>query len=191
MWLGAFVGVLFLFGIWQSRNRENDAATETTSTQVPAPAQQTAKPPITNPSLSATELQQLTAQRQHALDMIAAINGILEASSFVKQAEVYCRFYVDQAPSIPLPGISSEKQAEERYGELMNTEPPTREEELTRQYQLRALRDRIAAFDQSVSECQGMVTAGVQRIPGPDELRKDLANIQQAVADIDQKISGP
>jgi hypothetical protein len=147
-------------------------------------AQQAPKSASPQLTLSAEERQQLIDIRQHALDTIEAFSGILNASSFATRAELYCSFYVDQSPSM-VPGIRSEKQAEKRYAELMRSEPPTREEELKRQYQLRAIRERIAAFAQNVSMCRGMVTAGTQTIPGPDELRKQLAEERLAVSRVD------
>jgi hypothetical protein len=138
--------------------------------------------------LSAEQRQQVTDIRQHALDTIEAINGILNASSFASRADLYCRYYVDQSPSM-VPGISSEKQAEKRYAELMRSEPPTREEELKRQYQLRAIRDRMAAFNQEVSICRGMVTAGAQEIPGADALRKYLTDERLAVSKADSLLA--
>ena len=139
-------------------------------------------------SLSAEQRQQVTDIRQHALDTIEAFNGILNASSSASRAELYCRFYVDQSPSM-VPGIRSEKQAEQRYAELMRSEPTTREWELNRQYQLRAIRDRMEAFAQNVSMCRGVVTAGAQTIPGPDELRKQLAAERLAVSKADELLA--
>jgi hypothetical protein len=88
-----------------------------------------------------------------------------------------------------VPGVRSEKQAEKRYAELMRSEPPTREGELNRQYQLRAIRDRMEAFAQNVSMCRGVVTAGAQTIPGPDELRKQLAAERLAVSKADELLA--
>ena len=139
-------------------------------------------------SLSAEQRQQVTDIRQHALDTIEAFSGILNASSFAARAELYCRFYVDQSPSM-VPGIRSEKQAEQRYAELMRSEPTTREWELNRQYQLREIRDRMAAFNQEVSTCRGLVTAGAQTILGPDELRKQLADERLAVSKADDLLA--
>ena len=192
--LGLFIVGLFFFGIWNSRNQVNKYSHPVAAPEIAPPAQpkveerkSVTQPP--RPKLSTKQIKQLTALRPYEVDKIAAINGILDATSFAARAEVYCRYYVDQSPSVPLPGIRSEKQAEERYAELMNAEPPTREEELRRQYQLRALGDRIAAFAQNVSMCQGMVTSGAQTIPGPDELRKHLIDAQQALAEIDRNIA--
>lgn len=154
----------------------------------PAIAQQTSRPDVPRKTLSPELRQQATAIRQHALDTIEAINGILNASSFASRADLYCRYYVDQSPSM-VPGISSEKQAEKRYAELMRSEPPTREEELKRQYQLRAIRDRMAAFNQEVSICRGMVTAGAQEIPGADALRKYLTDERLAVSKADSLLA--
>jgi hypothetical protein len=137
---------------------------------------------------SAEQREQVTDIRQHALDTIEAFNGILNASSFASRAELYCRFYVDQSPSM-VPGVRSEKQAEKRYAELMRSEPPTREGELNRQYQLRAIRDRMEAFAQNVNMCRGVVTAGAQTIPGPDELRKQLAAERLAVSKADELLA--
>ena len=88
-----------------------------------------------------------------------------------------------------VPGIRSEKQAEKRYAELVRSEPATREEELKRQYQLRAIRDRIAAFNQEVSTCRGMVTAGALEIPAADALRKYLADERLAVSKADNLLA--
>ncbi len=134
--------------------------------------------------LSAEKRQQVIEIRQHALDTIEDLTGVLRASSFGSRADLYCRFYVDQSPSM-VPGISSEKQAEKRYAELMRYEPATREEELKRQSQLGAIRDRMAAFNQEVSTCHGLVTAGAQAIPGADALRKYLADERLAVSKAD------
>jgi hypothetical protein len=147
-----------------------------------------AQSPPTPIHLSAEQRRQVSDVRQHALDTIEAINRILTARSFAARTEVYCRFYVDQSPST-VPGIRTEKQAEKRYAELMRYEPPTREEELKRQYQLRAIRDRMAAFARNVSMCRGMVTAGAQTIPRPDELRKQLADERLAVSKADSVLA--
>ena len=144
---------------------------------------------VVRDELSAEQRQQLIDIRQHALDTIEAFSGILNASSFAARAELYCRFYVDQSPSM-VPGIRSEKQAEKRYAELMRSEPTTREWELNRQYQLRAIRDRMAAFNQEVSTCRGMVIAGAQTIPGTDALRKYLADERLAVSKADSLLAG-
>lgn len=154
-------------------------------TGAPAPqiAQQAPKP------LSAEQRRQLGDVRQHALETIEAINSILKASSFASRAELYCRFYVDQSPSFTILGVHSEKEAEGLYAKLMRTEPPTREEELRRQYQLRALRDRMAAFAENVSVCRGMVTAGTQTIPEPNQLREKLADTRKQLVEIDRDIA--
>jgi len=142
-----------------------------------------------HPKLSATELQQLTAQRQHDLDIIAFTTDLLNTSSFGKRTEIYCRLYVDQAPSFQILGVHSEKDVEQLYAKLMRSEPPTREQEVRRQYQLKALLDRIEAFNENVSTCRGMVRAGAQRIPAPDELREKLADARKHLAGIDRDIA--
>jgi hypothetical protein len=151
-------------------------------------AQQTPNPVLPKP-LSPETRQLVIDTRQRALNEIEAISSILNAASFASKADAYCRFYVDQSPSM-VPGITSEKQAEKRYAELMKYEPPTREEELRRQYQLRAIRDRMTAFNQEVSTCRGMVAAGAQAIPDPEALRKLLADDRLAVSKADILLSG-
>lgn len=138
--------------------------------------------------LSAQKRQLVIDLRQHVLEKIEAIERILSASSFAARTEAYCRFYVDQSPSM-VPGISSEKQAEERYAELLRYEPPTREEELRRQYQMRAIHDRMAAFAQEVSTCRGLITTGAQTIPGEDALRKYLADERLAISKADSLLA--
>jgi hypothetical protein len=154
----------------------------------PAIAQQTPNPVLPKP-LSPETRQLVIETRQRALNEIEAISSILNAASFASKADAYCRFYVDQSPSM-VPGITSEKQAEKRYAELMKYEPPTREEELRRQYQLRAIRERMTAFNQEVGTCRGMVTAGAQAIPDPEALRKLLADDRLAVSKADILLSG-
>jgi hypothetical protein len=151
-------------------------------------AQREPKSASPHPSLSAEQRQQLIDIRQHAVDTIEDLTAVLKASSFASRADLYRRFFVDQSPST-VPGISSEKQAEKRYAQLLRYEPATREEELKRQYQLRAIRDRIAAFNQEVDTCRGMVTAGAKEIPGADALRKYLADERLAVSKADSLLT--
>lgn len=143
----------------------------------------------TKPHLSASDLKQLTEQRQHDLDIIAVINSIFNAHSFSARAEAYCYFEVDQRPSFPLFGVTSEKHIEKIYAELLHTEPPTREEELRRQHQLHVLSERISAFRHEVNVCRDIVTTGAQRIPEASALREELVSARKNLAETDRAIA--
>jgi hypothetical protein len=51
-------------------------------------------------TLNADEIQRLTKQRQYDSELIAAVNGILNATSASERTETYCRFTVDQTESL-------------------------------------------------------------------------------------------
>jgi len=59
-----------------------------------------AEPPPETHSLSADEIQRLTKQRQYDSDLIAAVDGILNAASAPERVEIYCRFTVDQMEAL-------------------------------------------------------------------------------------------
>jgi hypothetical protein len=164
---------------------------EKQSEVTPATPVQPAPSPHTDPSLSAEDLQKLTAQRQYDMALIEAVDSIANASSFAKRAEAYCHFYVEQTFSLISPGLISEQETEKRYAELLRNEPQTQEEEAKRQTVLRMLSERIAGFAQAREECQDMVTAGAQRIPDIAVLQAKADDARRDLSEINQKISGP
>jgi len=177
-----------VIGLLDRSPKKSDKETIPTPAIQPSQPAQPVSPTIPRRVLTPSEV----AQRQRGLDIIENITDLLNASSFAKRAEIYCRFYVDQAPSLPILGVHSEKDVEQVYAELKQSEPATREGELRRQYQLRALEERMAAFEQNVDVCEGMVTNGALTIPEPDELRQKLAETQEHMAEFDRDItSGP
>lgn len=79
-------------------NEEQQATQPHGSTVEPSPE---TNPEATSPgTLSADEIQRLTKQRQYDSDLIAAVDGILNAASVSGRVEIYCRFTVDQMEAL-------------------------------------------------------------------------------------------
>lgn len=79
-------------------NEEQQSTQPQGSTVEPSPETHTE---VTAPrTLSADEIQRLTKQRQYDSDLIAAVDGILNAASASERVETYCRFTVDQTEAL-------------------------------------------------------------------------------------------
>ncbi len=79
-------------------NEEQQSSQPQGSTAEPSPETHTE---VTAPTtLSADEIQRLTKQRQYDSDLIAAVDGILNAASASERVEIYCRFSVDQMEAL-------------------------------------------------------------------------------------------
>jgi len=77
---------------------EQQSAHEEASTAEPSQETHTE---VTAPrTLSADEIHRLTKQRQYDSDLIAAVDGILNATAASERVEIYCRFTVDQMESL-------------------------------------------------------------------------------------------
>jgi biotin carboxyl carrier protein len=147
------------------------------------------KPKLSTRPLTGSERERLIAVRKHNVQNMLAIDAMLNAGSFAARVRAYCHFYIERSAALTLPGISSEREVEERYAQLIGAEPPTREAEIKRQYQLQALRERISGFEQNMSACQGSVTMGAQKLPDTEELHHRATETQQEIAEIDRIIA--
>jgi lipase chaperone LimK len=67
---------------------------------------------------------------------------------------------MEQAESLMMPGKMSGEQIEDRYQELLRSQPTTQEDELKRQQQLSILQEFMAAHRRNLSQCQGMMVVG-------------------------------
>lgn len=79
------------------------ASSEERSREGQQPAREqatTAEPAAETHSLTAGEIQRLTKQRQYDSDLIAAVDGILNAASVSGRVEIYCRFTVEQMEAL-------------------------------------------------------------------------------------------
>jgi hypothetical protein len=133
---------------------------EATAAPTPTPEPDKAHAVPGQPSLSADELQRLNQERQYALKIAATAEDILNTPSFAARAEKYCRFTMEQAESLMMPGKMSGEQIEDRYQELLRSQPTTQEDELKRQQQLSILQEFMAAHRRNLSQCQGMMVVG-------------------------------
>ncbi len=141
------------------------------------------------PALSADEFRELNQQRRYAADLLSTIEGILNTSSFAARAEIYCRFTVEQAEMLTTPGNISGKQMEERYRELLRSQPTTQKAELQREQQLSAVQEFVGIHRRNLEQCQSLVVNGMQRMPSDQELHNRAIQAQQQLAEIDQKLA--
>ena len=87
MCLALFIVGLFFFGVWNSRNQVKEHSHPVAASEIAPPSQPKVeeRKNVTQsprPKLSTEQIQQLTALRPYEVDKIAAINGILDATSF-------------------------------------------------------------------------------------------------------------
>jgi len=115
-------------------------------------------PKETHQALSPEEVQRLAKQRQYDFDLIAAVEGMLNASSVQERVELYCRFTIAQVQALLAPNGSGDKQLQ-GYTRKAN-----------------------------VNQCKAMVLTGYEGMPGPDELRDKAAKAGRDIAEIDLKI---
>jgi hypothetical protein len=156
-------------------------------TSTPQPAELHTIP--SKPELSATELQHLNEQRQYTTEMLASINGILNASSFVARAEIYCRFTMEQTEKLTSFGGLSGEQIEARYRELLRSQPATQQGEFQRQQQLTGLQQFVIAHRENLSNCQAALVNGFQRMPSDEEFRQIAIRAREGIAEIDHEIA--
>jgi len=174
---------------WESYKRTGNAA-RTASTAVDA--EQPKSNQATGPALTTDEIQRLTEDRRRAVDMLAAFENMLNTPSFAARAEIYCRFTMERMLPLAAPGVEppSWRHLEDRYQELLRSEPTTLEGERQRQRQLSALRYfAIDPYRKNLSACQNMVTNGLQGMPSGEELRGKAAQAQRQIREIDQEIA--
>jgi hypothetical protein len=166
------------------------AAHKTTDPAGSVPAETTNQ--ATGPALTTDEIQRLTEERSRAVGMLAAFENMLNTPSFAARAEIYCRFTMERMLPLAAPGVEppSWRHLEDRYQELLRSEPTTLEGERQRQRQLSALRYfAIDPYRKNLSACQNMVTNGLQGMPSGEELRGKAAQAQRQIREIDQEIA--
>jgi hypothetical protein len=137
--------------------------------------------------LNAEELEALQQQRRYDAALIAAAEGIIEAESFDRRAEIYCRFTVDEMTRLSAPRESTE----EAYSKWFKFSPATAEESTQREQALHALRERIAAFNKNVHDCVWMITMGAQKMPEIEKLQEQAAAARKDLIEIEPQDGAP
>jgi hypothetical protein len=134
-----------------------------------------------------TDAAQLTYERQHLTRVIRAIQAINSASSFAARVRIFCR---SQASAFPLlPYLGTAEDLEISYNELLRNEPPTREQELDRQYTLRVWRDRLSQAYENANTCQRAITTGFQAMPTDQQERDEERRARTRIAEIDRQLA--
>ena len=87
-----------------------------------------------------------------------------------------------------LPSLGTVEDLEISYAELEQKEPPSREEELDRQYTLRIWSQRLADAYNNTATCQQMLTDGWQSLPTDEQERAEANQVRARIAEIDQEL---
>lgn len=125
-------------------------------------------------------------ERQYDEDMLTAIDGILNASSFAERAKSYCKFTIEQGEILTNPGRFGGKLIEQRYRELLASRPTTQEGEMQRQREIKSVEGLLLAHRTNLQQCEEAVGNGWQRIPSDEELRVKAQQAREEIADIDR-----
>jgi len=166
----------------------SSAPSAPTPEATPEPESKESHPAPVGPPLSEEDIKTLKQQRAYSVEFLRTVEGILNARSFAAKAEIYCRFSTAQTESLTTGGVSGD-QIEQRYRELLRTEPTTQEGELQRRQQLSTLEQLVITHRQNLSQCQGAAAMGMEKIPPDEELRIKADQSRRMIIEIDKALA--
>ena len=129
-------------------------------------------------------VQGLVKERRHMVNVVTSAQAMLNSPGLATRARIFCH---SKAQATPM-GSYTLDELESAEAQLMKTEPPTREEEINRQYQLSALRYVLDAAYQNLNACIGAHSLYGQPLPTDEEEREKIAQAQTRIVEIDQEI---
>jgi hypothetical protein len=129
------------------------------------------------------DVDELIYERDHYIRLLKSVDVMLAAKSFAERARIYCRSQNSAFPLIP--DLGNVDDLEASYAELSANEPPTREQEVKRQYKLRMWRDRLTAAYDNAASCEGAATLGLQPLPTVEQEYKIVTISKERLAKID------
>lgn len=188
-WLLGIVSVLVVGILLNQKGSVKPFSTQSAESVTPLPGNGNAQEKARHPSEPAANISEPKAQpkqtraalspeqiheREHLMRMLTADEAMLNAKSYAERARIYCRYQSN------VWGAGTLDDVERDYANVMKTEPPTQQEEIQRQYVLRAKRDRLSIEYNNYAACQQATT-----LPTDDQEREMAKEAKRRIIEID------